>query len=275
MSRWPLALLLCVLAGALAASALAAGDAYEPNDSKANAKPLQDGKTYDADIDHLDDAEAQVPGDVDWYRLNVGDDGQVDVAFTALQDQGDCFGPEARLLDSQDNLLGVAQPPRGETEHIKYMAPGPGALFLKVKPYQVDACPAPTPYRFTADFPLASPPQDKTVERPRLNARKVQRQSGERVSVSLHTGAGERVDAGARGRVRVGKRFFSLGKDEGQAAKNQTVRLELSAGGRAARKVMKALDAGKTLKAKLSVKLTDAAGNRVVLRTSVQLRGHS
>jgi hypothetical protein len=78
-----------------------------------------------------------------------------------------CFGPEARLLDPEGNLLGVAHPLRKRTEHIVHQAPGAGQYFLRVRPYHIEPCAPPDePYRFQIGplgTALATPPGQTPV----------------------------------------------------------------------------------------------------------------
>lgn len=254
-----------------AATALAAPDDLEPNDSQANAKNVRSGVTYDANIDRLDDAQDQIPADVDWYELRVGA-GQVEIAYTALQEQGGCFGPEARLFDSDGDLLGVAQPPRNGTERIRHQSPGDATLYLRVAVYQIDPCPAETEYRFVPEFNAQAGAPDRAVEDPKLKARKVQRQDGGRVSAKVRAGAGEPVDLTARGSVRLGGKRLRLVKDIGSAGAGRSAKLELFASAKVSKKLENSLDAGKKPKVKIVVILTDRAGNAVRLSTFVRFR---
>jgi hypothetical protein len=139
-------------------SAVATADGpYEPNNTPGTATGgLVEGQTYRAAIERVDQDE-DGNQDVDWYIFNTGRAGTFTVSYTNLQDQSNCFGPEARLLDSNGVLLGVAQPPRGKTDRIDYTGAAPAQYSLRVKPYQIEPCPAPEPYSFDVG-PLGQEP---------------------------------------------------------------------------------------------------------------------
>jgi hypothetical protein len=138
------------------AVATAAGP-YEPNDTPETAtRGITDGATYSAAIERVDQ-DYDANQDVDWYVFNTGRAGTFTVSYTNLQEQGNCFGPEARLLSLDGQLLGVAQPRRNETERIEYTGSAPAQYFLRVKPYQLEPCPPPEPYSFSVG-PLGNEP---------------------------------------------------------------------------------------------------------------------
>jgi hypothetical protein len=130
---------------------------YEPNDTLETATGgLVEAKTYSAAIERVDQSY-DGNQDVDWYIFATGRAGTFTVSYTNLQGEGNCFGPEARLLSSGGELLGFAQPRRNETEQIVYTGAAPGQYFLRVKPYQIEPCPAPEPYKFDVG-PLGNEP---------------------------------------------------------------------------------------------------------------------
>lgn len=267
---------LAALATGLAAVPVAfAADDFEPNDSQARATKMQPGKTYDADIDKLDDAATQTKGDVDWYSLNAAA-GQVDIAYKALQDQGSCFAAEARLMDAAGQTLGTAQPPKGETEHIKHTASADGLLYLRVQQYQIDSCTAPIPYSLTADFTAASGGGgggDSGIDGLKIKAKKAQKQKGKRIQVKVEVGAAEAIDAAAKGSVQLGKRKIKLSKDAAAPGAGQTAKLVLTVKSKAkSKQIAKAIDEGKRVGANLEVAAEDGDGNGQAKSLVIRLR---
>lgn len=268
--------LLAALATALATApaALAAGDDFEPNDSQAKATKMQPGKTYDADIDKLDDAATQTKGDVDWYSLNAAA-GQIDVAYTALQDQGSCFAAEARLMDAAGKTLGTAQPAKGDTEHIKYTASSDGLLYLRVQQYQIDSCTAPIPYSLSADFTAASGGGggDSGIDGLKIKAKKTQKQKGKRIRVKVQIGAAEAIDAAAKGSIQLGKRKIKLSKDAAAPGAGETAKLTLTVKSKAkSRQISKAIDKGKRVLANVEAAAEDGANNGQAKSLVIRLR---
>lgn len=243
---------------AMLAAAPALADDFEPNDSQDVAAKLQSGRSYVADIGRLDDAVNQRPGDVDWYSLNAAA-GPVDVAYTALQDEGSCFGPELRLLDGAGDTLGTAQPAKGNTDHIRYDAAADGVLYLRVQQYQIDSCAAPIRYRVRAEFTEASGgPGIAGLE---VKAKKSQKQHGKRIRVKVEVGAAEPIDATATGRVKAGGRRIKLRGDAAAISAGDDAKLTLTAKGRAARRIAAALDDRKKVVATVDLTATDGDGD--------------
>jgi hypothetical protein len=138
-------------------AAATADGPYEPNDTPETATGgLIEGKTYSAAIERVDQSY-DANQDVDWYIFNTGRAGTFTVSYTNRQAEGNCFGPEARLLSPDGALLGVAQPRRNETERIVYNGAAPAQYLLRVKPYQIEPCPPPEPYSFDVG-PLGNEP---------------------------------------------------------------------------------------------------------------------
>jgi hypothetical protein len=163
---------------------------YEPNDSPQTATGgLIEARTYNAAIERVDQSY-DANQDVDWYIFSTVRAGTFVVSYTNLQAEGNCFGPEARLLSPDGALLGVAQPRRNETERIVYTGSAPAQYFLRVKPYQLEPCPPPEPYSF-AIGPLGQEPpvlapfaqQPHRKARPRIRVTKA-RLSGTRLRLS-------------------------------------------------------------------------------------------
>ncbi len=269
--------LLAALATGLAAVPVAfAADDFEPNDSQARATKMQPGKTYDADIDTLDDASTQTKGDVDWYSLNAAA-GPIDIAYKALQDQGSCFAAEARLMDAAGQTLGTAQPPKGETEHIKHTASADGLLYLRVQQYQIDSCTAPIPYSLSADFTAASGGGggggDSGIDGLKIKAKRTQKQKGKRIQVKVQIGAAEAIDAAAKGSIKLGKRKIKLSKDAAAPGAGETAKLVLTVNSRAkSRQIAKAIDEGKRVGANLEVAAEDGDGNGQAKSLVIRLR---
>ncbi len=264
-----------LLASVAVAGPVLAADQFEPNDSQAKATKLQPGKTYEGDIDKLDDAITQTKGDVDWYSLNAAA-GKIDVAYTALQTQGSCFGPEARLLDAAGTNLGTAQPAKGDTEHIRYTATADGVLYLRVQQYQIDTCNAPMPYLLEPDFTAAQGGGggggNNSIDGLKIKAKDTQRQSGNKVKVKLKVGAAEAIDIAAKGTVKAGKKRVKLSKTVAAVAAGKTVKLVLSARGKAAKRIIAAIDDGKKVKAKVKVAVADSEGARAAQGLTITLR---
>lgn len=266
---------LIAVAAVSAAAALpaSAADEFEGNDSQSKATKMQPGKTYDADIDKLDDAVTQTKGDVDWYSLDAAA-GQVDIAYTALQDQSGCFAAEARLLDAGGKNLGTAQPAKGDTEHIKYNAPTDGLLYLRVQQYQIDSCDAPIPYRLEPEFTAASGGggDNGAIDGLELRVKKSQKQRGNKVQVKLRVGAAEDIAVAAKGGVKAGKKNFKLSKVATTVAAGKTSKLALSTKGRSAKRIISAIADGQRVKAKLKIAIADTEGNAEAVGLSTKLR---
>lgn len=263
---------LCALCAALAPSALAA-DQFEPNDSQAKATKMKPGKTYEADIDKLDDAINQNKGDVDWYSLNAAA-GQISIAYTALQTQSSCFGPEARLIDASGQTLGTAQPAKGNTERIKYTAPADAVLYLRVQQYQIDTCNAPMPYRLAPEFTEATGGGGGgSIQGLKIKAKKTQRQKGKRIKVKVKVGADEPIETAAKGTIKLGKKRIRLTKDAAAPGAGTTATLTLSVKRRAtSKKIVKAIAKGKRVVADVEVAAEDADDNGRAKSLLIRLR---
>lgn len=261
--------LLALAACAAAAVPALAAEESEPNDTEATATTLRSGRSYEAKISRLDDAAAQRPGDVDFFALDAAA-GPVDIAYTALQEQGSCFGPEARLIDADGATLGATHPPKGETGHIRYTAPADAVLYVRVQAYHIDSCPAPISYRLRADFTEAIHGGD--IDGFVVDAKHRQKQRGKRIEVSLAVGAAERIHAIATGTVRAGRKQVKLRRDAASVEAGRRGRLVLVARGRPAKQVATAIAEHGRAKAKITVAATDSAGDSSSRRLRIELR---
>jgi hypothetical protein len=121
-----------------------------------------------------------------------------------------------------------------------------------------------------------TPPDDNEVNNPQVTAVKKQVQGGRWIKVKVKAGAQERVTAKATGKVKVkGKRTQSYklqpqvkSIDAGAA---KVLRLKPTKR-KYNRKIFKAIKNGKKVRAPISVKLTDEAGNSVRAKRVVQLK---
>jgi hypothetical protein len=208
---------------------------YEPNDTPETATGgLVEGKTYSAAIERVDQ-DYDGNQDVDWYIFSTGRAGTFTVSYSNLQEGSNCFGPEARLLDSNGELLGVAQPPRGKTERIDYTGLAPAQYFLRVKPYQIEPCPPPEPYSFEVGplgneppvlAPVAQQPHRKVTPRIRVTKARLSR-TRLRLSGTLTKSASARlVDVIAKERRGARKiRLHFRGRSKGALGWAATARL--------------------------------------------------
>ena len=117
---------------------------------------------------------------------------------------------------------------------------------------------------------------DRSVLKPTIRIDQVQGQTGKRIAVKVRAGAREEVVAVATGKVKIRGKKTQLAlkkkKKDVKAKKVRQLRLVLRRQG-ANRKVFRALEhrRGKAV-AKLRLKLTDAANNKLVLNPRVELK---
>ena len=104
-------------------------------------------------------------------------------------------------------------------------------------------------------------------------AKRTQRQKGKKIIVQAKVKAGENLDAEGSGTVKVGKKSYKLKKQTKSVSSGSSKTLKLKPKkSKDAKKIAKALKQGKKAKAKLTVKLTDEAGNSKSTKLSVKLK---
>lgn len=110
-----------------------------------------------------------------------------------------------------------------------------------------------------------------TVKRPRVKARSLQRQRGKRIAVKLRAGAAEPVKVAARGKVKIKgvKRAFKTTKAAKRAEAGRLAKLTLRVKGKRAARLLKNRHKGV---AKVTVKITNSAGGKAMLRRNVKLK---
>jgi hypothetical protein len=105
----------------------------------------------------------------------------------------------------------------------------------------------------------------------KASARKTQRQTGKRIVVKAKVKAKERLTAKASGKVKVNP-TYKLRPTKVQVAAGKTKMLKLKPKKANARKIAAALKRRERAKARLTVNLTDLAGNRETEKLRVRLR---
>ena len=116
--------------------------------------------------------------------------------------------------------------------------------------------------------------QDDALEGVVVKAKKKQRQKGKKVVVQVTVSAGEDVKVVASGSAKAGKSKSKLAKKKKTIDADGSAKLKLKAKKKnAAKKINAALDDGTKGKAKLTVTVTDAAGNELTKKPKVKLKG--
>jgi hypothetical protein len=111
--------------------------------------------------------------------------------------------------------------------------------------------------------------RDIVVDGALIKAKKTQKQKGKKIVVKVKVGAAEAATAMAKGKIGKAK----LKPASKPIAAGETTVLKLKPKGKkTSKKLAKALDKGKKLKAKLSVTITDGAGNTETKRPKVKLK---
>jgi len=106
-----------------------------------------------------------------------------------------------------------------------------------------------------------------------VKVKRTQKQKGKKIKVKVVAGADEAVEALASGEVKAGKKSYPL-KDVGaavDAGKTKTLTLKPKSK-KGSKKIAKVLAAGKKAKAKLTIVLTDAAGNEDTINAKATLK---
>ena len=115
--------------------------------------------------------------------------------------------------------------------------------------------------------------QDSTLDGAAVKVKRTQKQKGKKIKVKVVAGADEAVEALASGEVKAGKKSYTL-KDVGaavDAGKTKTLTLKPKSK-KGSKKIAKVLAAGKKAKAKLTIVLTDAAGNEDTINAKATLK---
>jgi hypothetical protein len=124
--------------------------------------------------------------------------------------------------------------------------------------------------------PPQQPPPDDAVSDPFAKAKSPQKQRGD-VAIRLRAGAGEAVELVGKGSVFAARRKhasrFNLRKEIATGAPGALTKLRLEPKqGNDSGQILRLLERGKRVFARVQVKLTDAAGNSVVERFKVRLK---
>ncbi len=106
-----------------------------------------------------------------------------------------------------------------------------------------------------------------------VSARRTQKQKGSRIVLIAKVEALEDLRADGKGKIKRGKKSYKLKRRTKSVSSGSSKELRLKPKkSRDAKKIAKALKKGKKAKAKLSVKLTDGAGNERTEKLSVKLK---
>ena len=125
----------------------------------------------------------------------------------------------------------------------------------------------------TEEPPIQRPFTVDTKLEGSASARSKQKQKGKKIVVKAKAKAEEDLEAKATGKVKVGKQSNKLKKQTKSVSSGSSKNLKLKPKkSKDARKIAKALKKGKEAKAKLTVKLTDEAGNKKSQKLSVKLK---
>ena len=128
----------------------------------------------------------------------------------------------------------------------------------------------PTPA--SRSFVVDTTPPDTSVDG-KATAKKKQKQKGKKIVVKVKVKAKEDLTAKANGKVKVKKKTYKLKPQSNSVSEGDKKTLKLKPKKRKyAKKIVKALKKGKKAKAKLTVKLTDEAGNTKTKKLKVQLK---
>ena len=115
-----------------------------------------------------------------------------------------------------------------------------------------------------------------TYVRSSATAKKTQKQEGKKIVVKAKVKAEEDLEARGKGQARVGKRAYPLRPVTKNVTSGSSKTLKLKPKKKKdARKIAKTLKKGKKAKAKLTVKLSDEAGNEKTEKLKVKLKRQS
>lgn len=114
---------------------------------------------------------------------------------------------------------------------------------------------------------------DNAVKDAVVTAAKKQKAKRTRIRVAIRASAGERVELEASGKLKAGRKAVNLAVTEATVEPgSQSTILIAPAGGKAARVAKKRIAAGKKIKARIAVKVTDALGNEQSFNLRVKLK---
>ena len=151
----------------------------------------------------------------------------------------------------------------GDSDTTPVLPDGPHTFAVRAIDPDSNADPSPATRGFTVDTKLEGSP----------TAKGKQKQKGKKIIVKAKVTAGENLDAEGNGRVKVGKRSYALKPQSKSVFSGSSKNLKLKPKkSKDAKKIAKALKKGKKAKAKLTVKLTDEAGNTKTEKLSVRLK---
>jgi hypothetical protein len=132
-----------------------------------------------------------------------------------------------------------------------------------------DLCP--TDASTQGPCPTAEPPADTELEGS-ASAKKKQKQKGKKIVVKAKAKAGEDLSAKGKGEIKVKKKTYKLKPVTKSVSSGSSKNLKLKPKkSKDRKKIAKALKKGKKAKAKLTVKLTDEAGNSETEKLLVKL----
>ncbi len=139
---------LIVLASFAALAPARVDGPHEPNDTRKQATgPLINAATYSGAIERDYDPASGEPSDTDWFKLFSSGKRPLEVSYMNLEQDPNCFGPEARLLTKRGKLVGTAQPPKDGTEKITAHPQTVRKYYLRVRGYTIEPCaPDDSPY---------------------------------------------------------------------------------------------------------------------------------
>ncbi len=143
------------------------------------------------------------------------------------------------------------------------LADGSRSFEVRAIDAETDVDPTPATRGFTVD----------TFVNGFASADGAQKQKGKKIFVQAKVTAGENLDTEASGKVKVGKKSYALkpASKSVSSGKNKNLKLKPKKS-KDAKKIAKALKQGKKAKAKLTMKLTDEAGNKKSEMLSVKLK---
>jgi hypothetical protein len=105
-----------------------------------------------------------------------------------------------------------------------------------------------------------------------VSAKKTQKQTGKEIVVKVKVKAKEQLTANASGKVKVKKKTYKLKPKTKSVGSGKSEKLKLKLKKKDAKKIAKALKQGKKATAKLTVKLSDEAGNTKTEKLKVKLK---
>ena len=132
--------------------------------------------------------------------------------------------------------------------------------------------PSPATRSFTVDTTPSGPgPEDTTIDGA-VSAQKTQKQKGKKIVVKARVSASEDLSATGSGKIKIAKKSYKLKKQTKRVSPGSSKNLKLAPKKKHGKKIANALKQGKKATAKLTVKLTDEAGNRKSEKLKVKLK---